>query len=149
MAEEKNAQAPVEQLKELKEVLNRVSREIDGRGQERPRLTREQILERKINMVRERGSRVLRINSPLGHIMCNILRQFDVAYAQFKGQLGEPGGITYEEGSQLMAEARDVAMAFSDMTRKLSRKVRVRYFVPDELMNVNNGENQTGTKASD
>ena len=39
MTEQETAQAPVKRLKELQEVLARVSREIDGRGQQRPRLT--------------------------------------------------------------------------------------------------------------
>ncbi len=53
--------------------------------------------ERKISLVKERGSRVLLINSPLGATLCTILRQFDLAYASFKGRLGEMGGISYEE----------------------------------------------------
>jgi len=104
--------------------------------QERKKPTREEILERKINMARERGSRVLRINSPLGSIMFNVLRQFDQAYGNFKGRLGEPGGISYEEGAQLMEEAREITVAFSDLTKKLSKQVRFRYFVPQELKEV-------------
>jgi len=102
-------------------------------AEEKKKPTREEILERKISMARERGSRVLRINSPLGNIMFNILRQFDQAYAQFKGRLGEPGGISYEEGAQLMEEARGIAMEFSRLTRRLSKKVNYRYYTPQEL----------------
>ena len=98
--------------------------------------TREEILEKKISMARERGSRVLRINSPLGNIMFNVLRQFDQAYGNFKGQLGEPGGITYEEGAQIMEEAREITIAFSQLTKRLSKKVRFRYFVPQELKEI-------------
>jgi len=54
---------------------------------QRQTLTREEFLEKKINMARERGSRVLKINSPLGSIMFNVLRQFDQAYGNFKGRL--------------------------------------------------------------
>ena len=68
--------------------------------QEKP--TWHEIQERKINMVKERGSRVLMINSPLGATLFNILRQFDMAYANFKGRLGEMGGISHEEGEALM-----------------------------------------------
>ena len=46
---------------------------------EKRRPTREEIIERKMSLARERGSRVLRINSPLGNIMFNVLRQFDMA----------------------------------------------------------------------
>lgn len=100
---------------------------------EKKKPTREEILERKISMARERGSRVLKINSPLGSVMYNVLRQFDQAYANFKGRLGEPGGISYEEGAELMEEAREITMAFSDLTSRLSKKVKFRYYVPQEL----------------
>lgn len=101
--------------------------------QKRPRLSREEILEKKISMARERGSRVIKINSPLGSIMFNVLRQFDQAYANFKGKLGEPGGISYEEGAQMMAKARDITMEFSDLTKELSERVDFRYYTPEEL----------------
>ena len=100
---------------------------------EKKRFTKEEIMERKISMVKERGSRVLKINSPLGSIMFNVLRQFDQAYAHFKGQLGEPGGISHEEGAALMDEARKITMAFSEFTGQLSKQVRFKYYVPQEL----------------
>ena len=93
----------------------------------------DEIVERKISMAQERGSRVLKINSPLGSAMFNVLRQFDQAYARFKGQLGEPGGVSHEEGAELMEEAREITMAFSDFTAGLSKKIRFRYYVPQEL----------------
>lgn len=93
----------------------------------------EEIVEKKISMARERGSRVLKINSPLGSAMFNVLRQFDQAYARFKGQLGESGGVSHEEGAELMGEAREITMAFSDFTARLSKKIRFRYYVPQEL----------------
>ena len=102
-------------------------------GEERKKPTREEIIERKISMARERGSRVLKINSPVGSTMFNVLRQFDQAYANFKTRLGEPGGVSYEEGSELMAEAMEITMAFSDFTARLSKKIKFRYFVPQEL----------------
>ncbi|MDD3813559.1 MAG: recombinase [Desulfocapsaceae bacterium] len=100
---------------------------------QRQKLTKEEILERKISMVKERGSRVMKINSPMGSIIFNVLRQFDQAYAHFKGQLGEPGGISHEEGAALMDEAREITMAFSEYTGNLSKKVRFKYFMPQEL----------------
>lgn len=93
----------------------------------------EEIVERKISMARERGARVLKINSPLGSAMFNVLRQFDQAYARFKGQLGEAGGVSHEEGAELMAEAQEITMAFSNFTAKLSKRIRFRYYVPQEL----------------
>ncbi|MBU0665686.1 MAG: recombinase, partial [Proteobacteria bacterium] len=69
-----------------------MEKEIKETPSEKKRFTKEEIMERKISMVKERGSRVMKINSPLGSIMFNVLRQFDQAYAHFKGQLGEPGG---------------------------------------------------------
>ncbi len=95
--------------------------------------TWQEIQERKINMVKERGSRVLKINSPLGSTMFNILRQFDMAYAHFKGRLGEMDGISHEEGEALMAEGRQIVMAFSDYTAKLSQRIRFRYYTPREI----------------
>ena len=100
---------------------------------EKQRLSPQEIQERKISLVKERGSRVLLINSPLGATLCNILRQFDLAYANFKGRLGEMGGISYEEGEVLMAEGREVVMAFSDFTDKLCRRIHFRYYTPREI----------------
>ena len=102
-------------------------------GNKRTRPTREEILERKINMARERGARVIKVNSPLGSIMFNVLRQFDQAYASFKGKLGEPGGISHEDGAQMMEKARDITIDFSDLTRELSKKIGFRYYTPEEL----------------
>ena len=56
-----------------------------------------------------------------------------MAYANFKGRLGEMGGITYEEGAALMEEGREIVMAFSDLTARLGRKVKFRYYPPDEI----------------
>jgi len=102
-------------------------------AEEKQRLSPQEIQERKISLVKERGSRVLLINSPLGATLCNILRQFDLAYANFKGRLGEMGGISYEEGEALMAEGREVVMAFSDFTDKLCRRIHFRYYTPREI----------------
>ena len=93
----------------------------------------QEIEERKINLVKEKGSRVMRVNSPIGSTMFSILRQFDLAYANFKGRLGEMGGITYEEGAALMKEGQEIALAFSDFTARLSRKVNFRYYAPNEI----------------
>jgi hypothetical protein len=93
----------------------------------------QEIEERKINLVKEKGSRVMRVNSPIGSTMFSILRQFDMVYAKFKGRLGEMGGITYDEGAALMEEGREIVMAFSDYTAKLSRKVNFRYYAPNEI----------------
>ena len=109
--------------------------------QEKP--TWQEIQERKINMVKERGSRVLKINSPLGSTLFNILRQFDMAYAHFKARLGEMDGISHEEGEVLMAEGREIVMAFSDYTAKLSKRIRFRYYTPREIsefMRTNQGD---------
>jgi len=93
----------------------------------------QEIEEKKINLVKEKGSRVMLVNSPIGSTMFSILRQFDMAYANFKGRLGEMGGISYEEGAALMEEGREIVMAFSDFTGRLSRKVKFRYYPPDEI----------------
>ena len=102
-------------------------------AEEKQRLSPQEIQERKISLVKERGSRVLLINSPLGATLCTILRQFDLAYANFKGRLGEMGGISHEEGEALMAEGRTIVMAFSDFTNKLCRRIHFRYYTPREI----------------
>jgi hypothetical protein len=103
------------------------------KNQEKKRPSWQEIQEKKINMARERGARVLKFNSPLGSTMFNILRQFDMAYANFKARLGEMDGISYEEGEELMAEGRDIIIAFSDYTPKQSKPIRFRYYTPREI----------------
>ena len=94
----------------------------------------QEVQERKISLAKERGARVMKINSPLGSTLFNILRQFDMAYAQFKGRLGEMDGISYKDGEELMLEGREIVMAFSDFTAKLSNKVRFTYYTPQEII---------------
>lgn len=93
----------------------------------------QEIQEKKISMVKERGARVLKINSPLSSTMFDILRQFDMAYMHFKARLGEMDGISHEEGEALMAEGREIVMAFSNYTARLSKKIRFRYYTPREI----------------
>ena len=93
----------------------------------------QEIQEQKISMAKERGSRVIRIQSPLGSTLYNILRQFDMAYTHFKARLGEMDGISHEEGEELMLEGRELIVAFSDYTAKLSKRVRFRYYMPSEI----------------
>lgn len=102
-------------------------------GNEKKRPSWQEIQEKKINMAKERGARVLKINSPLGSTMYNILRQFDMAYANFKARLGEMDGISHEEGEELMEEGREIVMAFSDYTARLSKRIRFRYYTPREI----------------
>ena len=103
----------------------------------------QEIQEKKISMARERGSRVLKINSPLGSTLFNILRQFDMAYTHFKARLGEMDGISHEEGEELMEEGREIVMAFSDYTARLSKRIRFRYYVPREITEFMKGALET------
>ncbi|MEJ2690847.1 MAG: recombinase [Deltaproteobacteria bacterium] len=116
----------------------------DEKSEKKARPSWQEIHEMKINMVKERGSRVLKINSPLGSTLFNILRQFDMAYAHFKARLGEMDGISHEEGELLMAEGRDIVMAFSDYTAKLSKRIRFRYYTPREISEFMKTEQRDG-----
>ena len=104
-----------------------------AKKQEKNKPSWQEIQEKRINMAKERGARVLKVNSPLGSTMFNILRQFDMAYTHFKARLGEMDGISYQEGEELMAEGREIIIAFSDYTAKLSKRIRFRYFTPREI----------------
>jgi hypothetical protein len=98
------------------------------------RMTREEVLERKISMVKERNSRVARIDSPLGSTLFNIMRQFDQAYAKLKGQMGEFGGTPHEKGMIYMDRAHEITLQFSDLTEELCKTVKFRYQTPRELL---------------
>ena len=41
--------------------------------------------------------------------------------------------VTHEEGAELMEEVRKNTMAFSELTGRLSKKVKFKYFIPQEL----------------
>lgn len=107
--------------------------ETKEKGNDKKRPSWQEIQEKKISMAKERGARVLKINSPLGSTMFNILRQFDMAYTHFKARLGEMDGISHEEGEELMAEGREIIIAFSDYTARLSKRIRFRYYTPREI----------------
>ena len=47
--------------------------------------------------------------------------------------LGEMNGVSHEEGEKLMAEGRDIVMAFSDYTARLSKRIQFRYYTPREI----------------
>jgi hypothetical protein len=106
----------------------------------------QEVQEKKINMVKERGSRVIKVSSPLGSTMFDILRQFDMAYTHFKARLGEMNGISHEEGEQLMTEGREIVMAFSNYTARLSKRIRFRYYTPREIDAFMKNEQETGSK---
>ncbi len=107
--------------------------ETSKRDNDKKKPSWQEIQEKKISMAKERGARVLKINSPPGSTMFNILRQFDMAYAHFKARLGEMDGISHEEGEELMAEGREIIIAFSDYTARLSKRIRFRYYTPREI----------------
>jgi len=58
----------------------------------------QEIQEKKISIVKVRGSRVLKINSPLSSTMFNILRQFDMAYINFKTTDSASSGWNLTQG---------------------------------------------------
>jgi len=92
-------------------------------------------MEYNVNLAKQPDARVIRINSPGGATMATILRQFDSAYDALKNRLGEPGekGVTFEEGEPLAKEMLEILVRFSNLTEKISNKVRYKYSVPNEL----------------
>ncbi len=42
-------------------------------------------------------------------------------------------GVSHKEGEELMDEGRELVVAFSDYTARLSQKVRFRYYTPREI----------------
>ncbi|MFH7321466.1 recombinase [Desulfurivibrio sp. D14AmB] len=104
------------------------------------RLSWEEIVERKMKMAQERNTLQMRGNSPLGFTMHHILRQFDQAYARFKGSLGEIGGISHEEGDKLMTEGREILLRFNELTARLSKKVNFHYKPPRVLVELKGGK---------
>ncbi len=99
----------------------------------RPRKTREEILEQKVSMAKERNSRVARIDSTLGSTMFNIMRQFDQSYAKLKGSMGEFGGTSHDKGILYMQRAHEITLQFSALANELSKEVGFKYYVPREL----------------
>jgi predicted peptidase len=104
-------------------------------AEEKKKLTRVEIIERKVSMAQQRDTRVIQISSPGGNTITNILRQFDKVYSVLKARLGEPGerGIPFEEGALLVKEATDIIIDFSNLTEKISGKIKYRYYIPDEI----------------
>jgi hypothetical protein len=99
----------------------------------KPRKTREEILEQKVSMAKERNSRVARIDSTLGSTMFNIMRQFDQSYAKLKGSMGEFGGTSHDKGIVYMQRAHEITLQFSALANELSKEVGFKYYVPREL----------------
>ena len=56
-----------------------------------------------------------------------------MAYTHFKARLGEMNGISHEEDEKMMAENREIVMAFSDYTAKLSKLIQFCYYIPREI----------------
>ena len=42
-------------------------------------------------------------------------------------------GISHEEGEELMAEGREIVMAFSIYTARLSKRIPFHYYTPREI----------------
>lgn len=111
------------------------------------RMTREEVLEKKISMVKERNSRVARIDSSPGGTLFNIMRQFDQAYAKLKGSMGEFGGPSHEVGMAYMDRAQEITLQFSDLTEELFKAVKWKYQAPRELMEYNKAQGKKNKKA--
>jgi len=105
----------------------------EAKPEARPRKTREEIIEQKVSMAKERNTRVARIDSTLGSTMFNIMRQFDQSYAKLKGSMGEFGGTSHDKGLTYMQRAHEITLQFSKLAEELSKEVGFRYYTPREL----------------
>ena len=121
-------------------VTPRPQKKRDQDQQKKPRLTREQIearkqeyLERKVTMARERDTRVARIESPLGNIAFNILRQFDPVYKRINGNLGAFAGPMRKKYLDYYDQTESIIAQLSDLTETLCKDVGYSYIVPQEL----------------
>jgi len=109
--------------------------------QQRPRLTKEELearkqemLERKISMAKERNTRVARIQSPLGDMAFNILRQFDPAFNQLAGKMHKlPTPDQEKRGTAYLKKAQELVLQLSDITEELCSAVHYQYVVPQEV----------------
>jgi hypothetical protein len=112
-----------------------LTREEREKLQEERRKKQADRIERNINLAGQPDARVIRINSPGGATMANILRQFDAAYDEFKNRLGEPGsrGIPFEVGQPIAEQMTNILVQFSDLTATVCSKVNYQYRAPREL----------------
>jgi hypothetical protein len=130
--------------------------------QKRPRLTKEQLearkqemLERKISMAKERNTRVARIQSPLGDMAFNILRQFDPAFNQLAGKMHKlPTPEQEKRGTAYLKKAQELILQLSNITEELCGEVNYQYIVPQEVKAINayykqREQDQANTSAQD
>lgn len=96
-------------------------------------LTWEERDAKKLNMAKERNARVMKITSPIGSTLFNMLQQYDPAYANFKLTLGERIGVPHEEAAALMEEGRKIVLDFNSFVEKLCNRLKFKYFPPEEL----------------
>ncbi len=113
--------------------------------QERKRLTKEEIaerkafreaaLERRITLAKERDARVLNITSYDGNIISHILQQFDRISRAFKDRLGKKSerGVPFEVGIPMIDEASKLIFAFSELTERMAKEIGFYYSVPEEV----------------
>ena len=107
----------------------------------KPRLSKEQLetrrqeaMDRKISMAKERNSRVARIESSMGNISFNILQQFDPAYNKVLGKLGAfPIPELKQRVEDYLTAAQDLIIQLSDLTEKMCQDAEFRYFMPQDL----------------
>ncbi len=115
--------------------------------EQKPRLSAEEIQERKVTMARERNARVMRVNSAVTGDMHNSLKQLDMALQNLKMKLGEPRGVSFEEGIAILNEGKKLAILISDYAAKVSEAVGFRYYEPlgiQELIREGHGAEEKG-----
>jgi hypothetical protein len=92
--------------------------------------TWEERQEKKKKLLEERGARVIVIQTPAGQVLYDIFRQLDIIYSNFKQTLGEPGGISYEDGEKEIKELQSIIKGLDNYTKKLSKQVNYKYHRP-------------------
>ena len=87
----------------------------------------------KMKMAKERNTRFMRVNSPLGKIIHNIVKQFEMGYERLKFQMMEFNGVSIEEATEIIHEAHDIAIRLNRLAERVAGLTGLKYYIPRDL----------------
>lgn len=87
-------------------------------------------LEKKLSMAKERNSRVVFVNSPFTHKVLDVLQQSDRAYSRARARMGMPGGLTFDEAIALLNDYHEAAIKLAEASEKLCKASGISFRMP-------------------
>lgn len=92
--------------------------------------TREERQERKMNLLKERGSRVFVVNTPVTHKVLDILQFTDRGLNRLRSRMGAPNGPSFAEGAEAIEKFNKLIDQLVEETKTICELADVKFRAP-------------------